>query len=105
MSIKKSIYDTLDKSLRKDFVIGAFMGCIAAIIALFSWGVHNEIQTIRCNEKFAAFAVTLQQQTQQKLDEKDREIDSLRLKAAMELKKVTAIRKKIEEQIKQDTNK
>ncbi|MBS0031597.1 hypothetical protein ACTJJ0_30885 [Chitinophaga sp. 22321] len=103
MSIKRSIYDTLDKSLKRDFVVGSFIGCIMAIVGLFSWGIHNEVQVIECNERFAAFALDLQHKTQLKLDEKNKEIDSLRLQAALELKKVTEIRKKIENQIKYKT--
>ncbi len=103
MSINRSIYDTLDKSLRKDFVVGAFIGCVMAIAGLFSWGIHNEVQIIDCNERFAAFALDLQKKTQQKLDEKNKEIDSLKIQAALELKKVTGIRRKIESQIKYKT--
>lgn len=103
MSINKSIYDTLEKSLKRDFVVGAFTGCTMAIAALFSWGIHNEAQIIDCNERFAAFALDLQRKTQGKLDEKNKEIDSLKLQAALELRKVTAIRKKIESRIKYKT--
>lgn len=99
MSINKSIYDTLDKSLKRDFVVGAFVGCVMAITGLFSWGIHNELQIIDCNERFAAFALDLQRKTQLKLDEKNKEIDSLKLQAALELKRVTEIRKEIENRI------
>lgn len=101
---QKSVFDSLDRKLRKDLVIGGYIACGMIISALFGWGLYNQSQWRNCTDHFTDYAIKLQQRTEERYEHDKKYNDSLRIQVQAELRKARDAKEELERQLSEIKN-